>query len=249
MYLQEHSLLDGSQDEPSSIKERKNMGLHGIPSWDRPRERLFSLGPRALSVSELLAIVIGSGSPGKSSLNVSHSILSVFHGLRELSEAPAPTLIRVKGCGTAVAARILASLELGRRAWMLPPQENPSITGPEAVARLLLDEVRSARREIFFGLFLNSRNRLIDREIISIGSLNASIVHPREIFRGAVLRSAAALVVCHNHPAGDPHPSREDVEVTHRLFQAGQILGVPLVDHVILGAGHYVSLKDLGLLK
>jgi len=225
------------------------MVLNCVPEWDRPRERLLALGPRALSVSELLSIIVGSGSSGISSMHVSQSILSAFQSLRELSDAPASSLTRIKGCGTAVTARILAALELGRRAWMLPTQQHPAITCPEAVARLLLDEVKLARKEIFFGLFLNSRNRLIDREIVSVGSLNASIVHPREIYRGAILRSAAALVVCHNHPAGDPKPSQEDIAVTKRLSQAGEVLGIPLVDHVILGGGRYVSLKNLGYLQ
>ena len=154
----------------------------------------------------------------------------------------------VKGCGVAVAARILAALELGRRAWTTPQKSRPLISCPESVARLLADEMKGLRKEVFFVLYLNGRNKLLDKEIVSIGSLNASIVHPRELFRGAVIRSSAAVIVSHNHPAGDAEPSSEDIEVTTRLCKAGEILGIPLLDHVIVGRGHYASMKELGFL-
>lgn len=227
---------------------KRSTQLTSIPEWDRPRERLLALGPRALSATELLCVLVGSGSTGQSAFSVARDVLQAFKDLKDLAETPASALTRIRGCGVATSSRILAALELGRRTWLSCPNSPHTINGPEGVARLLMPEVRDLKKEIFYSIHLDNRNKLIDKEIISIGSLNASIVHPREVFRGALVRSAAAIIVSHNHPAGDVEPSKEDIEVTGRLLRAGKVLGVPLLDHVILGAGQYSSMKDLGLM-
>lgn len=216
--------------------------LRDLPACQRPREKLCASGPGALSEAELLAVLLGSGLPGEDALSLARRLAGL--GLERLATASVADLCRQRGLGRARAALILAALELGRRACQ---PAGPPVSSPEEAYALLAD-MAELRKEHFQALYLDSRRRLMRREVISIGTLTSSLVHPREVFQPAVERSAAALVVGHNHPSGDPEPSPEDLALTRRLRQAGEILGIELLDHLVIGRGRYVSLKQRGVL-
>lgn len=218
------------------------------PLGDRPRERLLRLGAGALSTVELLTVLIGSGNRACPADEIARRLTAAFPGLRQLAGRGADDLLRLEGIGTATAARLAAALEIGRRLQQERRERQPTLSSPRAVWRHLALELRDRERERFLTLCLNTRNELIREVVVSVGSLNASIVHPREVFKPALACSAAGLVIAHNHPSGDPAPSREDREVTRAISEAGRILDVPLHDHVIIGADSYFSFKDSGLL-
>jgi DNA repair protein RadC len=220
--------------------------LREIPIDDRPRERLARLGPGSLSSRELLASVIGTGARGASVLAVADELLaSGLHGLaaRSLGE-----LERVHGLGRAKSARVLAALELGARLASDRGQDAPALQSPAETARYLLPRYSSRPVETFGLLALDARHRLRREAVVSVGCLTASLVHPREVFQEAVVSRAAALVLFHNHPSGDPEPSAEDLALTRRLAAAGSLMGIEVLDHLVLGAGRYVSLKERGQL-
>lgn len=209
-----------------------------------PRERLARRGAAALSDAELLALLLGSGVPGK-------SVFAIARGLSrratpELAEWPLARWLETPGVGLARGAALVAAFELGRRACERPPASLP-IRGPEDVLAHVRDLPR-ARREHFVVLLLNARHELQRRETISIGSLNASIVHPREVFHPAIVHSAASLVLVHNHPSGDPEPSEEDLAITRRLVHVGEITGIGVLDHVIVASRGIVSFKSRQLI-
>jgi DNA repair protein RadC len=208
----------------------------------RPRERILRQGPEGLSDSELLAVVLGSGSAGQTALQVADSLAG--SGTARLACTPARDLLRTRGVGPARAAALAAAFELGRRAASAP---GPSVTSPEEVWCLVAD-MAGLRKEHFRALYLDARRRLLQTETVSIGTLTSSLVHPREVFQPAVAHSAAAVVVAHNHPSGDPEPSPEDLALTRRLRQAGEILGIEILDHLVVGRGRFVSLKQRGVL-
>ena len=218
------------------------------PVEDRPRERLVRLGAGALSTVELLTILIGSGNRVRPADEIARRLAAACPGLRQLAGKGVDDLARFEGVGAATAARVAAALELGRRLQRERRERKPTLSTPRAVWRHLSLELRDRERERFLALCLNTRNELVREVVVSVGSLNASIVHPREVFKPALACAAAGLVVVHNHPSGDPAPSREDREVTRAIGEAGRILDVPLHDHVIIGADSYFSFKDAGLL-
>ncbi len=201
-------------------------------------ERLGELGPGVLSDVELVAIVIGSADAS--------ARLCTSVNIRRLHSTPTEELTGVQGVGPERARKLLASAEIGRRLWS-EPSEAPLVRGPETVFDLCRD-IRTANREHFVGFYLNSRNMVLRREIISIGSLNASIVHPREVFHPAIAVSAASLILAHNHPSGDPTPSEEDLAITRRLVEAGRIIGIDVLDHVVVAKEAYASFKERKLL-
>lgn len=218
-----------------------------IPSAaDRPREKLLERGAESLGVNELLAVVLGSGTRASSALDLANQLLDGAGGLEGLSRATVAGLARWRGLKQARAARILAALELGKRAVAPPPSSRPQFRLPADAARFLLPRFGTKPLEEFGVLVLDTRNRLKQLQVISTGSLNGSLVHPREVFREATILRAAALVAFHNHPSGDPTPSREDRELTLRLSRAGKILGIDLLDHVIVASGRYWSFKERG---
>lgn len=219
-----------------------------LPAEDWPRERLLRLGPKALSGAELLAILIGSGSPGRSVLDVADSLLSRFGNLREIGEAELAQLAQIAGVGATKAVRMKAAVEIGRRVVAQTSEPMPAIRCPADVAHLVMDEMRSLDREHFREVLLNSKNRVLSIETISVGTLNASIVHPREGLKPAIVKSAAAIILVHNHPTGVPTPSKEDIAITKRFVQAGEVVGISVLDHVIIGNGRFQSLKELGIL-
>ena len=220
--------------------------VHDLPLEERPRERMARQGASALSNRELLAVLVGTGSRRDSVLDVSDRLLvSGLHGLagRSLNE-----LRLERGVGLAKATRVLAALELGTRLASEAPGPSPSFRTPAEAARYLLPRYAARPVETFRLLALDVRHRLKREAVISVGCLTSSLVHPREVFQEAVVSRAAGLVLFHNHPSGDPEPSAEDVSLTRRLAAAGTLMGIEVLDHLVLGAGRFVSLKDRGVL-
>jgi len=222
--------------------------MKDVPKEERPRERLLKYGESHLSNQEILAILIGSGTKKESVMDLSNRVLMHFEGLKLLSDATIEELTAIKGIGEAKGISILAALELGRRLQQYKPEKTYIIRSPEDGADYVMEEMRNLNQEHLVVLFLNTKNQIIHRETIFIGSLNASIVHPREIYREAVKRSAASIICAHNHPSGDPTPSQEDIHVTRRLVEAGKIMGIELLDHLVIGDHSFTSLKEKGYL-
>ncbi|NLO89062.1 MAG: DNA repair protein RadC [Clostridia bacterium] len=217
-----------------------------MPPDQQPRERLVAVGPEYLSNVELLAILLRTGTVKETSLQLAQRILNQNGGLRFLAEADVDQLKNIHGVGTAKAAQIKAAVELGKRIFSIDSREKPSIRTPQDVANLLLDKMRYLDREHFKAVFLNSKNHVLAVELISVGTLNASLVHPRELFKKAIIKSSAGIILVHNHPSGDPHPSEEDKLVTQRMVEAGKIIGIDVLDHVIIGDGRFVSMREMG---
>jgi DNA repair protein RadC len=211
---------------------------------DRPRERLEALGAEALSDAELLALLLRTGGRGADALAVASQLLAVHGGLSALARAGGRGLAGTAGIGPAKSATLRASLELGRRLAARRLEAGRPIRGPADVFRHFHPHLRHAAQERFLVVLLDGRHRVLRQELVSQGTLTASLVHPREVFRPALRESAAALVLVHNHPSGDPTPSREDREITERLMKAGEILGIPVLDHVVVAERGYCSLGE-----
>ncbi|MGI6611257.1 MAG: RadC family protein [Limnochordia bacterium] len=218
-----------------------------MPRVERPRERLLAHGPQALSSRELLALVLNTGIAERSSLDLADEMLVRWRDLRKLADASVEEIAQIRGVGPAKAVRLLAALELGRRLLLQTGEQRPQIRCAADVAALSLAKMRDLPREEFVAFLLDTKHRVIEAKTISVGHLSASLVHPRELFREGVRRSAAAMILAHNHPSGDPEPSNEDVRLTHRLQQAGKLLGITVLDHVVIGDNRYVSLRERGL--
>ncbi|GGJ67471.1 DNA repair protein RadC [Anoxybacillus voinovskiensis] len=220
--------------------------IRDVPKEARPRERLLSDGPESLSNQELLALLLRTGTKEESVLQLAQRLLHHFEGLRLLKDATVEEITSIKGIGEAKAIQILAAIELGRRIGRLSYDERYVIRSPEDGANYVMDDMRFLSQEHFVAIYLNTKNQVIHRKTVFIGSLNASIVHPREVFKEAIKRSAASIICAHNHPSGDPTPSREDIEVTRRLAECGRIIGIELLDHLIIGDRKFISLKEKG---
>lgn len=220
--------------------------VRGLPSSDRPRERLYSRGAAELSLQELLAIVIGGGTRGPGALVLALRLLGEFGDLVTMGRAGVDELRRVPGIGFARACQVVAAFELGKRFARESRSSGSSVRAPKDIARMFMDEMKHYDREHFKAAFLNTKNQVIKVVTVSIGSLNASIVHPREILKPAIAVSAASIILVHNHPTGDPTPSREDVEFTRRFAKCGELIGIELLDHIVIGADRFQSLKESG---
>lgn len=229
-----------------SVTPIVNIKIRDVHEADRPRERLIRQGAKSLSNQELIAILLGSGTKNESVLAVANRVLLNFEKLHNLKHATLEEMQDIKGIGEAKAVLLLAAIELGRRLASKDLQERYTIRSPEDAASFLMQDMTSLQQEHFVCLFLNVKNQVLHKQTIFVGSLNASIVHPREIFREAVKRSAASIICSHNHPSGVPTPSPEDIDVTNRLYEAGQIIGVDLLDHVIIGDHQFISMKEKG---
>lgn len=225
-----------------------NLMLREIPSEERPRERMHRYGAGALSNAELLAILLRTGTVAESAVKLAERLLAKAGGLRQLVDMTVEQLTAVRGIGKAKAMQLMAGIELGRRLAASRMEPAAAICSPQDVANLVMEELRYLHKEHFMVLFLNTKNLVIGRETLSIGSLNASIVHPREVFRSAISRSSASIICIHNHPSGDPTPSPEDIEVTRRLMDAGRIVGIDVLDHIVIADHRYISLKEQGLM-
>ncbi|OIJ18378.1 hypothetical protein BKP45_12440 [Anaerobacillus alkalidiazotrophicus] len=226
--------------------QAKPLMIRDVPSGERPRERLLKEGAQALSNHELIATILGSGTRQESVIQLSQRILHHFNGLRLLKEATVEELKSIKGIGDTKAVQILAAIELGSRIHKLQAEDRFIIRSPEDVSRYVMEDMRFLTQEHFVCLYLNTKNHVIFKKTIFIGSLNASIVHPREIYKEAFRHSAASIICLHNHPSGDPAPSREDIEVTKRLVESGKVIGIEVLDHIIIGEKKFVSLKEKG---
>ncbi|MBT2688095.1 DNA repair protein RadC [Bacillus sp. ISL-47] len=222
--------------------------IKDFPQDERPRERFVQNGPQSLSNHELIAILLRTGTKDESVLQLSNRLLTQFEGLRLLKDASLDEITAIKGIGTAKAIQLLASVEIGRRISNLAYDDRYIIRSPEDGANYVMNDMRFLSQEHFVCLYLNTKNQVLHKQTIFIGSLNASIVHPREVFKEAFRRSAASIICIHNHPSGDPAPSREDIEVTKRLAEAGKIIGIDVLDHLIIGENKFVSLKEKGYL-
>ena len=218
----------------------------GLAAVELPRERLARQGPEALKDHELLALLLGTGYRGRNVLEVAKAILEA-HPAAELMGLDLEELARLKGLGKAKAAMLVAAIELVKRGLERGLGVLPLISCPAEVVPLLA-EIKDQRKEHFLCLYLNARNQVVHKEVISIGSLSASIVHPREVFRVALHHAVASIILAHNHPSGDVSPSKDDLELTRRLVKAGQLMGIEVLDHLIIGADEFLSLKEKGLM-
>ena len=220
--------------------------IKDIPKLERPREKLIKKGPKALKKEELLAIILRTGLKGKNAIQVANDIL-IKYGNKKFLLASYQELRNIKGVGPTKAAQILAAIELGSRLFKEKPEQEIYIHSPEDTIKII-SGLKNNKKENFVALYLDARNKLIYQETISIGSLNASIVHPREVFEPAIQYLAAQIILAHNHPSGDPEPSTEDLAITKRLVESGKILGIEITDHIILAKNGFVSFKAKRLL-
>lgn len=219
-----------------------------LPEDIRPRERLLKEGAEALSDIELLAILLRTGSREATALDLASLIMARFKNLHQLVDATVEELSEVKGVGLAKASQVKAALELARRLSQFSASPRPVVKSPGDAAGLVMEEMRHLDREHFRALLLNTKNQVIGVDKVSVGTLNSSAVHPRELFRNAIRRSAASVILMHNHPSGDPAPSREDLDITRRLVEAGKIIGIEVLDHIIIGDNKFISFKAKGLI-
>ena len=217
--------------------------IKDLPSSERPRERLLRLGPGQLADQELLAILLRTGVPSENAVAVAQRLLARFHGLDGLARASAAELCAERGLGEAKASQLLAALELGRRAAAVRPSERPVVRSPGDAANLLL-EMSHLEQEHLRVVLLNARNQVLAVRELYKGAADRATIRVGEIFREAVRYNSVALVVAHNHPSGDPAPSPEDVQVTEEIVEAGKLLGVDVLDHLVIGRGHWVSLRE-----
>jgi DNA repair protein RadC len=227
--------------------ERRRYTIKQLPPELRPRERLLEAGPAALSDGELLGLLFGIGSREKTAVELAGEVVSEAGGLHGLYDVSVRELMQVNGIGEAKACITLAAVELGRRIGQVRNPGRPVVSSPADVERLLRGRIANLDRENFVVVLLNTKNEVIETSTVSVGTLGASLVHPREVFKPAVRASAASVILAHNHPSGKVEPSREDREVTRRLGEAAEILGIEMLDHVIVGDG-YFSMKEHGIL-
>ena len=223
------------------------MRMNQLPVGEKPREKLLRDGPEGLSTVEVLAVILGTGTRSKSVMDLASEVLAMdARGLRYLAECSPEELKKVSGMGEAKVCMLMAALDLGKRLSCLPAEERVRIKCPDDIANLFLERLRYEKKEHFKCLLINSRGEILEEHEVSIGDLNSSASHPREVFSPAVRRSAGSVAFVHNHPSGDPSPSDADIDSTRRLVEAGNLLGIPVIDHIIIGDGTYISMKGLG---
>lgn len=222
--------------------------IRDFPLSERPRERFLREGARGLSNQELIALLLRTGTKHESVLQLADRLIIKFDGLRMLKDASVEEITDINGIGEAKAIQLLAAVELGRRVHNLVTTDRYVIRSPEDCANFLMEEMRFLSQEHFVCVYLNTKNQVLHKQTVFIGSLNSSIVHPREVFKEAFRRSAASIICAHNHPSGDPTPSKEDIDVTKRLIECGRLIGIDILDHLIIGEKKYVSLKEKGYL-
>ncbi len=215
-----------------------------IPKEERPRERFLKYPIASISTHELIAIILRTGSKQESVIELSKRIFYKYENLKALSNVTIKELMTIKGIGTSKAIELLASFELGKRIINEPFISKIKLHSPESIYLYLKDELEMKNQEHFIALFLNTKGQLVKKETLFIGSLNSSLIHPRELFKHAVINSAASIIVCHNHPSGDPSPSHHDIEITKILHKNSMMMDIELLDHIIIGKGRYYSFKE-----
>ena len=221
----------------------KSFTLHDLPKEERPRERLIKFGEQALSAQELLQLILGRGIAGESVMVTSQKLLSQFGSLQKLAEASIGELSSVKGIGPAKAAQIKAVFEIGRRiSTQTPSYKSKELTNPEKVFKFMRSKIKDYSKEHFYVIALNSRNWSVNE--VSIGTLDSSLVHPREVFSEAIKNKAASVIFVHNHPSGDPEPSEEDLAITKKLIDSGNVLGIKVIDHIIITRSNFLSVQN-----
>ena len=218
------------------------------PKHERPRERLLQHGPQHLTEAELLGILLGKGTKERTAIDVARQLLDQYESLQKLFSRSPSELMKIKGIGSAKAATLSAAFELVRRTQSQGDPDRPAFKRSSDVAKHYLPLFRDLKKEVFKVLLLNRANRLIREVPVSEGTLDASIVHPRDVFKEAILEPAASVILIHNHPSGNPAPSEEDLRITKQLVEAGRLLGIKVYDHIILAGDHYQSMADEGLL-
>ena len=227
---------------------KKSFTIHDLPISERPRERLQKFGIEALSAQEILALILGRGVAGESVMVTAQRLLSQFGSVKGIASASVEELSRVKGIGIAKASQIKAAFELANRVeGFSEAGSKPLVKSPDDVVGLVRGRLKGKKKEHFLALLLDTRNQLIKVAEVSVGSLDGSIVHPREVFKEAISATAASVVFAHNHPSGDPTASEDDIGLTKRLAEAGEIVGIDVLDHIIIGDKNYLSLKREGL--
>ena len=222
--------------------------VHDLPKPERPRERLKQFGPEALSAQELLALIIGRGVSKRSVMTIAQELLVKFGNIKKISEATIEELSQIKGIGFAKAAQIKACFELGKRKDLEPELKDFDIKEPQSVVKAIRASIKDKAKEHFKLILLNTRNKIIGISTVSIGTLNTSLAHPREIFKEAIIHNAMSVVLAHNHPSGDSEPSEDDLKITKRLVESGKILNIEVIDHIIIGKNNFCSFKEKGLL-
>lgn len=223
----------------------KSYTIKDLPISERPREKLYSQGVEALSNAELLAIIIRTGNKEDTAIDLARRILSLDEsGITYLSDVSLEELKQVKGIGISKACQILAAIEIGKRLNRIGPHDRIKVTSPAIIADVVMDEMRYLTKEHFRIAILDTKNQILSIENISIGTLNASIVHPRDVFKIAIKRNANSIILIHNHPSGDTTPSNEDINITNRLIDAGNLVGIKVLDHIIIGDNKYLSFKE-----
>lgn len=227
------------------------MAYKSIKEWpedERPRERLLAHGPESMSDAQLVAIILRTGGSGKSAMDMALELLGRFGSVGNIEKASLSELRSVKGVGLAKASQLKASLEIGRRAFREPCQKGPAFLSGSDVYSFFHPKFRGLKREVFHCAMLDVKNRLLRDARISEGTITSSIIHPREAFREAIREAAVSVIFVHNHPSGDPNPSREDISITERLQKAGDTVGIKVLDHIIIGDGEYTSMLERGYL-
>lgn len=226
----------------------RRLTIKDLPISERPRERLLAEGSAKLSDADLLAILIRNGTKEDTAIQLAERILVAVGGLLELPRFGVEELMQIKGLGPVKAVTIQATIELAKRLSSRLRLESVTISSPGDAAGLMMEEMRHYLREHFCVVLLDTKNKVLGVEEISVGSLNTSLVHPREVFRPAIRKACASIILIHNHPSGDPTPSREDLDVTRRLFEAGKLVGIEVLDHVVIGDGKFISFREKGLM-
>jgi len=221
------------------------MKIKELPMVDRPREKLIKYGPQKLSTSELIAVILSSGKKGENVLQLSKRILNKYPN-NQLVDIPIKRLIGIEGIGATKACQIVACFELGKR--LLKNKTSRLIMSPKDVWEDLKD-LRDNKKEHFIIFYLDNQNQVIKKEVISIGTINSSLVHPREVFEPAVKNLASQIIIAHNHPSGESQPSDKDLQITKRLIEAGKILGIEVIDHVIVTKNNFFSFREKGIIS
>ncbi len=245
------SLRKTHQRDGGAMEEKPSFTVHDLPPQERPRERMRRYGADKLSSQELLALVIGRGVPGESVITIAHELLMRFGSVRAIGEATLEELSAVRGIGPAKATQLKAAFELARRQDLEQDTDTPAVSNPAQVVQLIRASIRDKHKEHFKLILLDTRNRkmrISHIATVSVGTLSTSLVHPREVFREAITRSASSIIVAHNHPSGDPEPSEEDARITRRLVEAGKVIGIEILDHIIVTTSSYLSFREKGLL-